>query len=204
MFGAVRHEDGGGGARQIGHARWPQPGEEIVPEFGERGRRHRRAETGRKVRMILAAGDGFAVCVEEDDFQAASRADDDAVFEYARLLKRPCGETTREGGKEERQGNEAEEKARGKRRRCAPAAQRIFSSYVLLPIGQRPAPFSAQYREREWTCQKRGAGFAVARCRSLSPSGGAPRASARAAARPRTRGSSRSRRCCARRDAEAG
>lgn len=204
MLGAVRHEDRGGGARQIGHARWPQPGEEIVPEFGERGRRHRRAEAGRKVRMILAAGDGFAACVEKDDFQAASRADDDAVFENTRLLKRPCGKAARKRGKEDRQGNEAEEKARGKRRRCAPAALRIFPSPVLFPIGQRPAPFFAQYRERRRACQKRGAGFTVARCRSLSPSGGVLRASARAAARPRTRGSSRSRRCCARRDAEAG
>lgn len=190
MFCAVRHEDGGGWARQIGHARLTQPSEEIVPEFGERGRRHRRAEARREVQLFLAAGNRFAVCVEADDFQAASRADDDAVLEDARLLERSSGKAAREGGKEDREGKETEKKTRRKRRRRAPAARRISPSSILLPIGQRPAPFSAQYPERGRTCQKRGAGFAVARCRSLSPSGGAPRASARATAPPRTRDSS--------------
>lgn len=190
MLGAVRHEDGGGWARQIGHARLTQPSEEIVPEFGERGRRHRRAEARREVQLFLAAGNRFAVCVEADDFQAASRADDDAVLENACLLKRPCGKAACERGKEDRQGNEAKEEARRKRGRSAPAARCISPSHMLLPIGQRPAPFSAQYQERGRACQKRGAGFAVARCRSLSPSGGAPRASARATAPPRTRDSS--------------
>lgn len=122
MLGAVRHEGGSGGSRQIGHARLPQSGEEIVPEFGERGRRHRRTEARRNVQVVLAARNRFAVCVEEDDFQAASRTDDDAVFEDARRLKRSRGKAAREGGKEDRQRNEAEKKARCKRGRRAPAA----------------------------------------------------------------------------------
>lgn len=146
MLGAVRHEDGSGGSRQITHARLPQSGEEIVPEFGERGRRHRRTEARRNVQVFLAARNWFAVCVEEDDFQAASRTDDDAVFEDARRLKRSRGKAAREGGKEDRQRNEAEKKARCKRGRRAPAARRISVSHIPVPIGQRPAPFLRSIR----------------------------------------------------------
>ncbi len=165
MLGAVRHEDGSGGSRQITHARLPQSGEEIVPEFGERGRRHRRTEARRNVQVFLAARNWFAVCVEEDDFQAASRTDDDAVFEDARRLKRSRGKAAREGGKEDRQRNEAEKKARCKRGRRAPAARRISVSHIPVPIGQRPAPFF---------CAVSGAGAGVSKERDRICCGAMP------------------------------
>lgn len=97
----MRHEDSGGGARQIGQGRAPQLDEETIAELGKRRRNHRGTETGRDVVMLFAVGKRLTIAVEANNLQTAAGTDDDAIFEDTRRLQRAGGETTGQCGKED-------------------------------------------------------------------------------------------------------